>query len=41
MTFIKRAIIFIGKRGLDVGRLFKIARVRVGIIKGVNEYNLR
>ena len=39
--FIGEAIIFIGNRGLVVGRLFKTARVRVGTIKGVNKHNLR
>ena len=35
------AVISIGKGGLAVGRLFKIARVRVGDIKGVNKHNLK
>ena len=32
---------FIGKGGSAIGRLFKIARVRVGNVKGVNKRNLR
>ena len=47
VTFIRGAVIFIGgavtfisKRGLAVGRLFKIAKVRVNNIKGVNKCDL-
>ena len=34
-------IMFVSKGGLAVGRLFKIVRVRVSDIKGVNKYNLK
>ena len=40
VIFIEGAIIFIGKGGLAVGRLFKIAKVRVNNIKGVNKCDL-
>ena len=48
ITFIERAVMFIGgamtfidKGGSAVRRLFKIARVRVYNVKGVNKRNLR
>jgi len=41
VTFVRGAVTFIGKGGLAVGRLFKIARVRVGDVKGVNKRDLR
>ena len=41
VIFIRGAIIFIGKRGLAIKRSFKIARVKVDNIKGVNKYNLK
>jgi hypothetical protein len=34
-------VVFIGKGGLAIGRLFKIAGVRVDNVKGVNKRNLR
>ena len=39
--FIGGFIIFIGKKGLVIGGLFKAVRVKVDNIKGVNKYNLR
>ena len=41
IIFIGGAATFIGKGGSAIGRLFKIARVRVGNAKGVNKRNLR
>ena len=41
MTFIGRAVTFIGKGGSAVGMLFKTAGVRVGDVKGVNKRDLR
>ena len=41
VTSIEGAVTFIGEGGLAVGRLFKIAGVRVGNIKGVNKRNSR
>ena len=41
VIFIKGAVIFIGKKGLAVERLFKITRVKVDNIKGVNKRDLR
>ena len=41
VMFIGEAIMFVGNGGLVVGRLFKIARVGVGAIKGVNKRDLR
>ena len=41
VTFIERAVTFIGEGGSAIGRLFKIARVRVGNVKGVNKRDLR
>ena len=38
---IKEAVIFIGEGGLAVKKLFKIARVKVNNIKGINKYNLK
>ena len=34
-------MIFVGKGGSAVGRLFKTAGVRVGNVRGVNKRNLR
>ena len=41
VVFIEGAVAFVGEGGLAVGRLFKIAGVRVGDVKGVNERDLR
>ena len=41
VTFIEGAVTFVGEGGSAVGRLFKIAGVRVGAVKGVNKRNLR
>ena len=41
VTFVRGAVTFIGEGGSAVGRSFKIARVGVGDVKGVNERNLR
>jgi len=41
VMFIGGAVTFIGKGGSVIGRSFKIARVRVGNVKGVNKRNLR
>ena len=42
IIFIKKAITFINKRGLAIGRSFKVAKVEViDNIKGVNRYNLK
>ena len=41
IIFIGGAVISINKGSLAVERLFKIARVRVDEVKGVNKYNLR
>ena len=41
VMFVEGAIVFVGEGGSAVGRLFKIARVRVGDVKGVNKRNLR
>jgi hypothetical protein len=41
VTFIGGAVMSIGEGSSAVGRLFKIARVRVGDVKGVNKRNLR
>jgi hypothetical protein len=41
VTFVGGAATFVGEGGLAVGRLFKIAGVRVGDVKGVNKRNLR
>ena len=41
MTSIEGAVTSIGKGSSAVGRLFKIARVRVGAVKGVNKHDLR
>ena len=39
--FIGGFIIFIGKEGLVIGGLFKVVKVKVNNIKGVNKRNLR
>ena len=41
VIFIKEAVIFVSEGGLAVGKSFKIARVKVNNVKGVNKYNLR
>ena len=41
VIFIKGAVIFIGKGGSAIGRLFKTARVKINNIKGVNKCNLK
>jgi len=41
VTFVRGAVTFVGKGGSAVGRSFKIARVRVGDVKGVNKRDLR
>ena len=41
VIFIEGAVMFIGKGGSVVERLFKTAGVKVGDIKGVNKHNLR
>ena len=41
VTFVGGAVTSVGKESSAVGRLFKIARVRVGKVKGVNKRNLR
>jgi hypothetical protein len=41
VTFVGGAVVFVGEGGLAVGRLFEIAGVRVGNVKGVSERNLR
>ena len=38
---IEGAVISIGKGSLAIGKLFKIARVKVSDIKGVNKCNLK
>jgi hypothetical protein len=41
ITFIGGAVTFIGEGGSAVGRLFEIAGVGVGAVKGVDERDLR
>ena len=41
VTSVEEAIAFIGVGGSAIGRLFKIARVKVDNIKRVNKYNLK
>ena len=41
MTSVGGAVTSIGKGSSAIGRSFKIARVRVGDVKGVNKRNLR
>ena len=41
VTFVGGAVTSVGEGSSAVGRLFKIARVRVGDAKGVNKRNLR
>ena len=41
VTSIGGAVTSIDKGSLVIGRLFKIARVRVGNVKGVNKRDLR
>ena len=41
VTSIGEAVMSIGKRSLAVEKLFKIAGVKVGDIKGVNKHDLR
>ena len=41
VTFVGGAVTSVGEGSLAVGRLFKIARVRVGDVKGVNKRDLR
>ena len=41
VTSIGGAVTFIGKGGSAIGRLFKVAGVRVGNVKGVNKHDLR
>ena len=41
VTSIKEAVAFIGEGGSAIGKSFKITRVRIDNIKGVNKYNLK
>jgi hypothetical protein len=41
VIFVGGAVVFVGEGGSAVGRLFKIAGVRVGDVKGVNKRDLR
>ena len=41
VTFIGGAVTSVGEESSAVGKLFKIARVRVGDVKGVNKRDLR
>ena len=41
MTFINRAVTFIGKGSLAIGRSFKTAKVGVDDVEGVNKRDLR
>ena len=41
VTFIEGAMTFVDEGGSAVGRLFKIAGIRVDNVKGVNKRNLR